>query len=207
MPTARERIIELFVKRKPRYTLAEVLRLIHTNIEEIELASTEGAVTPLDDGGLSWEDVVRLVLDRWTPRMIDAALGHQRVGVIPPLNRVQHIEVWLPLYQIRLLHYLAEHEQGTIRARLNASDILERLLLDHASSVHNDDVEEAITGFRDALHYPYFIPRDDDIGTTFCRYCGRVSDVIGRELCEDCIARHHPKAHLDPHGIPELEEP
>jgi hypothetical protein len=206
MPTDREYIIELFVKRKPRYTVADVFRLTRTSEADLALAITEGAVTPLDDSGLSWEDVARLMQDRWTPRMIDAALGHQRVGVIPPLNRVQHIEAWLPLYQIRLLHYLAEHEQGTIRARLNASDILERLLLDHASGVHNDDVEEAIPGFRDALHYPYFIPRDDDIGTTFCRYCGRVSDVIGRELCEDCSKRHQPETHLGRHSIPELEE-
>jgi hypothetical protein len=205
-PTERDRLIELFVKRKPRYLMADVVRLTRLTHDDLARAAADGEITPLE-GTLSWADVAHLALRHWTPRMIDAALGQQRVGVIPLLNRVEHIEVWLPLYQIRFLHYLANREQGTIRAPLNASDIIERLLLDHASGVHDDDAEEAVPGFYDALRYPYFIQRDDDIGTTFCRYCGRISDIVGRELCEDCSARHQPERQLGRYVVPELEEP
>jgi len=204
--TDRERIIELFAKRKQRYSRAEVFRLTRYSEESLATAIADGDVTP-HDGGFRWEDVAHLMLQRWTPRMIDAALGHQRVGVIPALNRVQYIEAWLPLYQIRLLHYLAEQERGTVRGRLNASDILERQLLDLVSSVNLDEVEEAIPGFCDALRYPYFMTREDDNTTAFCRFCGRVSGVAGRELCDECSNRHQPKAHLGEHGIPELETP
>jgi len=204
MQSDRERIIELFVKRKPRYTVADVLRLTCTSEAALARAVTERDIAPPESGMLAWEDVVYLVQGRWTPRMIDAALGQQRVGVIPPLNRVQHIEARLPLYQIRLLHFLAEQERGTIRARLNASDILERELHSMASGVDDlDEIEAVVPGFRAALHYPYVISSDDNVA--FCRYCGRVSDIVGRELCEDCRNRHQPQTHLGRHGIPELD--
>lgn len=66
--------------------------------------------------------------------------------------------------------------------------------------------ELAVPGFRAALHYPYFIPRQDDWFTAFCWYCGRVSDVPGRQVCTDCHGRHEPRPHLGEDGIPELNK-
>jgi len=114
--------------------------------------------------------------------------------------------VQLPLYQIRLLHVLAEMERAGFRARLNASDILERQLLDLASSLDARTIEEWIPVFSAALRYPYFIVRDDDWPTAFCRFCGRVSGVAGREMCDDCALRHEPTMHLGEHGLPELDQ-
>jgi hypothetical protein len=203
-------IRELFIQRVPLYSFTDALRLTRTTEAELEAAITNGEIVTEIFGGervMPWGDVARLALDRWTPRMIDGALGStDRQRVVPLLNRVQQIEVFLPVYQIRLLHYLAEMERRQFRARLNASDVLERHLLDVASAVNADELELAIPGFRAAVDYPYFIPRDDDWDTAFCWYCGRVSDVPGRQVCTDCHERHEPRPHLGEDGIPELDQ-
>lgn len=208
--TDRALIRQLFIQRVPLYSFADALRLTRATQAEIHGAIAAGVITTERYGErvvIPWDDVARLALDRWTPRMINGALGStDRLAVIPLLNRVQQIEVFLPVYQVRLLHYLAEVERGRFRARLNASDVLERHLLDLASAVNADEIELAIPGFRAALHYPYFIPREDDWFTAFCWYCGRVSDVPGRQVCTDCHRRHEPRPHLGEDGIPELDE-
>jgi hypothetical protein len=208
-PTSdRSLIRELFVLRQPHYLLADALRLTRTTRADLDAAAASGIVRPetfATESVLPWDDVAALAQERWTPRMIDGALDIDRIGVIPPLNRVYHVDAFLPLYQIRLLHYLAETQRGGIRARLNASDILERQLLDLANTLDAAEVDAAIPGFSTALHYPAFIPRDDDWATAFCRYCGRLSGVPGREMCADCLERHEPKSHLGKHGIPELD--
>jgi hypothetical protein len=207
--TDRVLIRELFIQRVPLYSFADALRLTRTGQAEVDAAIRAGDITTETFSGqhvIPWDDVVRLALDRWTPRMINGALGStDRLPVIPLLNRVQQIEVFLPVYQIRLLHYLAEMERGQFRAPLNASDVLEQRLLDLASAVDADELEIAIPGFRAALDYPYFIPRADDRFTAFCWYCGRVSDVPGRQVCTDCHRRHEPRPHLGEDGIPELD--
>jgi hypothetical protein len=203
-------IRELFIQRVPLYSFADAWRLTRTAHAEADAAIAAGGVTPETFSGrlvIPWDDVAGLALDRWTPRMIDGALGStDRLPVVPLLNRVQQIEVFLPVYQIRLLHYLAGIERGQFRAPLNASDVLERHLLDLASAVNADELELAIPGFRAALDYPYFIPREGDWFTAFCWYCGRVSDVPGRQVCTDCHRRHEPRPHLGEDGIPELDE-
>jgi hypothetical protein len=206
--TDRSRIIELFAKRKPFYALADVLRLTRSSDEEVNAAVNAGALDPRSEGAVllfTWEDVAILALRRWTPRMIDAALGPV-TSAVPRLNRVKHIDVHLPLYQIRMLHVLADTERAGFRGRLNASDIIERLLLDLASSVGADAMDEAIPGFRAALQFPYFVQRDDDWATAFCRFCGRLSGEAGREMCDDCKQRHEPRMHVGEHGVPELDE-
>lgn len=206
--TDRALIRELFVQRKPQYSLDDARRLTRSVEAEIAAAIDAGEIEPARtaDGFLfSWDDVALLALRRWTPRMIDGALDVVHRDTVPRLNRVRQIQVQLPLYQIRLLHVLAESRRAGFRGRLNASDVLEYELLEVALSADTDEIEAEIPGFRAALQYPYFIPREDDWATAFCRFCGRLSGVAGREMCDDCKLRHEPQMHLGEHGVPELD--
>ena len=210
--TDRALIRELFVQRQPEYSFDDARRLIRSAEAEISAAIDAGEIEPLRKADrllFSWDDVALLALRRWTPRMIDGALDVAHRDAVPRLNRVRQIQVQLPLYQIRLLHVLAESRRAGFRGRLNASDVLEHELLEVALSADADEIEAEIPGFRSALQYPYFIPREDDWATAFCRFCGRLSGVAGREMCDDCKLRHEPQMHLGEHGVPELdrEEP
>jgi len=207
--TDRACIRELFVERVPVYNVADVLRLTRSTEEEVAAAIEKGEMDASSVGDrlrIEWEDVAALALRRWTSRMVAGALDVTYHDALPPLNQVKQIAVHLPLYQIRLLHVLAETRRGRFRARLNASDILEQQLLDVASSVNAAEIEAAIPGFTLAVRYPYFIPRENDWATAFCRFCGRLSRVAGRERCDDCILRHEPRMHLGEHGVPELDQ-
>lgn len=205
-------IRELFVARLPQYSFADARRLTRSTNADLEAAIGADEIAPVHrDEGIffSWDDVAFLALRRWTPRMIDGALDVIHRDAVPRLNRVRQIQVQLPLYQIRLLHVLAEQRRAGFRGRLNASDVLEHELLEVALSADAAEIEEEIPGFRAALQYPYFVPREDDWATAFCRFCGRLSGVAGREICDDCKLRHEPQMHLGQHGVPELdrEEP
>jgi hypothetical protein len=210
--TDRTLIRELFVTRIPQYSFADARRLTRSADAEIASAIEAGEITPMkrDEGIVfSWDDVAFLALRRWTPRMIDGALDVIHRDAVPRLNRVRQIQVQLPLYQIRLLHVLAEMRRARFRGRINASDVLEYELLEVALSMDADEIEAEMPGFRAALQYPYFIPREDDWATAFCRFCGRLSGIAGREMCDDCKVRHEPQMHLGEVGVPELdrEEP
>jgi hypothetical protein len=185
--TDRDRIRELLCEPADWYEMADALRLTHATEAEVRLLLCTDNLT------VSREQVVELAVRRWTPRMIETALrATGRFAFIPFLNRMRHIEVSLPLYQIRLLHYLAERGGGTFRARLNVSDVLEHHLLDLASAVQSDVVERKIPGFCDALQYPGFNEPDPIARPLSCMYCGRLKNVRRRGVCAACRARHEP---------------
>jgi len=64
------------------------------------------------------------------------------------------IEVELPLYQIRLLHHLAEQRSSRGGLTLAASDVLEYELGTLACEEDAAAIERAIPGFAAAAHYP-----------------------------------------------------
>jgi hypothetical protein len=190
IPTDHACLVELFATPKRRYSVADALRLTHTTPRELDTLIAEGRVSPQGDSGartLPWEDVSMLALQQWTPRMIEASL--RRTGsltAIPLLNRLQRISLYLPVYQIRLLHLHAE--AGRYRAPLNASDVLERQLLDLASAMKPREVERWIPGFRRALQYPS-LPQSPNVNDTdACCYCG--ARAFRRRTCVACRTRH-----------------
>lgn len=189
--TDRLRIIELFAKRQPAYTRADVLRLLGISDQQLSDAITEGAVSvEQDDVGaevIAWEDVAHLGLQEWTPRMIAAALGESAAEIIPPLNQHRQIRVSLPVYLIRFVEHLARIESAPHRVARNASDIIEYVL--HGRANGNDaDINTAIPGFGPALQYPYFTPRDG--ASQRCRYCGIVVTTSHLDACRVCTERH-----------------
>jgi hypothetical protein len=168
------RIIELFARARPVYARADVLRLLGISDGQLASAITSGAVTEerTDTGvaAIPWEDVALLALEEWTPRMIEAALCNEAADLIPYANQHRLIQVSLPIHLIRLLDYLARFESATRHVPRNASDIIERVLHDHANTLDAALIEEEIPGFQQALTYPYFTPRADN-SQLRCRYC------------------------------------
>jgi hypothetical protein len=189
LPSLRaDRIIELFARRQPAYARTDVLRLIGISDAQLDDAIANGTihVEPNDRGTsvVPWDDVAALALEEWTLRMIEAALGEDALSVIPPLNQHHVIPVTLPAHLIRFVGLLAR--QAPAR---NASDIIERILHDHANT-NPLAIDVEIHGFRQALQYPYYTHRDG--AARRCRYCDLA--LTGRaDICRGCKERHEPR--------------
>jgi hypothetical protein len=187
------RILELFANAQPFYDLPTLRRLTGVTLERLEEALTEGRVEAVSDGSavhFTWEDVANLALERWTPREIARTL--ERAGhpdALPPLSQVRTITIELPVYQIRLLHHLAEKESAKTGAPRNVSDIVENELAALASQ-SMAALEKRFAGFEVAALFPKLSPAHHAIDAC-CLYCGEhVAD--GTEICEACARRHVP---------------
>lgn len=131
-----------------------------------------------------------LALERWTPRRIARAFARAgRANVLPYLNQVRTISVELPLYQIRLLHYLAEMRSGG-RPRLTVSDVLEYELAALAAEEEPDVIDREIAGFEGALNFPS-TEHWPQVFEIQCLFCGTAIDER-REICAACVERHAP---------------
>jgi hypothetical protein len=187
-------ILELFVEKRAAYDGPAVRRLTGVTVDRLERAVREGEVEPIADGGgamFSWEDVAFLALERWTPRRIARTLAVAgRAHALPYFNQVRTIAVELPLYQIRLLHYLAEMRSGEGVPPLNVSDILEYELDALASEEDLALIDRAIAGFAAAAYFPSFEDRPQLV-ETICLFCGTTIDD-GQEVCAACAERHIP---------------
>jgi hypothetical protein len=205
----RERIIELFGRRQPVYSTAEVVGLLGISEGQLADAIAKDTVgTEANDVGaqvIPWEDVAILALEEWTPRMIEAALDGDR-DEIPLLNQHRLIRVSLPIYLIRLMDHLARFESTTRHVPRNASDIIERILHEFANAQDTAALDGEIPGFVQALDYPYFTLRRTGVLCLRCRYCGIAISEPVREVCRTCERRHEPNEHLGEYGLPELEE-
>lgn len=206
----RQRIIDLFAQRQATYTNADAVRLLGISDAALTAAITAGTVaTETNDVGarvIPWEDVAVLALEQWTPRMIQAALRGDADDAIPLLNQHRLIRISVPIYQIRLLDYLARVESARRHHALNASDIIERVLHDFANTHDAAVIDAEIPGFAHALTYPYFTPRHTGLLWLRCRYCGIAISQPSRAVCRPCERHHEPNEHLGEYGLPELEE-
>lgn len=188
-------LVELFVHRRETYDELDVLRLTRATAAELQASIEEGEVEPVGERDLRkfrWADVALLALHRWTPRMISQALARHGVldAGLPHLNQTRSIQVELPIYQIRYLHWLARQASEPGQPPLNVSDVLERQLdaaagaPDDADAVH---LEHAIPGYMQAAEFP----RADapPAVENRCLYCGAMlAEATG--ACADCTALH-----------------
>lgn len=188
-------IVELFNFRRDAYDELDVLRLTRATAAELRAAIREGEVEPYGERSrrkFLWADVALLAMKRWTPRMITQALARQQVldGGLPRLNQTRTIQVELPVYQIRYLHWLAQRTSEPGKPPLNVSDVLERQLDGEAGAPEDVDVallEQAIPGYMEAAAFPRAVePAEDE---ERCIYCGTL--LVGTTgPCGDCAARH-----------------
>jgi hypothetical protein len=172
---------KLFTECRAFYTLEEARRLAGVSASAVARAIEEGAVEP----ALPWEDVAGLALARWTPRRIAHIVG----GALPPLNQFRTIRVELPVYQLRLLHYLAE-QRSTRETPLAVSDVLEYELTALAFEEDVASLDRAIPGFAAAANFP-LLQQATPAAAAGCVFCGADVDR-GHDICPSCAARHVP---------------
>jgi hypothetical protein len=186
------RIVELFAYRRPLYDAATVRRLTGATRERLKAAFDQGHFESVTESGrprYQWEDVANLALERWTPRQIGRALeraGH--ADALPPLNQFRPITIELPLYQIRLLHRLAEERSEEGRPSWNVSDVLEYEIA--AMAAGQSDMEDRLPGFEIAALFPKLSGAPHLIEQS-CLFCGDV--VTDDDVCEACARRHVPR--------------
>lgn len=186
-------LVELFVHPHDIYDQADTLRLTRATPSRLQTLVDESALEPLDVGGtvlFEWEDVVKLALERWTPRMIAAAI--RRAGLehaLPLLNETRTILVELPLYQIRLLHWLAVTRTEPGKPELTVSDVLEHdihMMLALDAAEHG--AASAIPNLGAAMEFP-FVREPPRRGEKTCIYCGGAVPAKC-DACTSCRARH-----------------
>ena len=176
-------IVELFAERRPFYDLAEVERLLGVTADWLSEVVAEGRLDsiPLDTGpAFAWDDLAGLILEWRTPREIARILVRAgRVSDIPFQHRFHTIAVELPLYQIRLLHELANARSITGRTAWTVSDVLEYELemLAHAEGVV---ASVSLESFQEQPH-----------AAGGCLYC-RIPVEREDPWCMTCAARHVP---------------
>jgi hypothetical protein len=186
-------VLQLFVRRRAFYRLADVRRLLRLSAERLEQAIAEGAAEVVSDGTsmrIAWEDVAALALTHWTPRRIASLLaGAGHAGALPPLNQWRTITVELPVYQIRLLHHLAERRSTPGAPPLAASDVLEYELGALAFEEDVTAIDRVIPGFAAAANYPSL--QDQPQATQGCVFCG-ADGGAAQDICTACRVRHVP---------------
>jgi hypothetical protein len=186
----RERIRELYTRRKPAYAIDDVLRLLAIDRTQLTAAVVGGSVRIRGGAAtIRWDDVAHLALDRWSLRAINDALGERRNGCVPPLNHFGTVRIRIPIYQIRVLHELARRESSAVGVQRNASDVMERQLLDLVAALEREELDALVPGAADALQYPYYVPVVA-LPDRRCYYCGRGLDEARLDICEGCQAIH-----------------
>jgi hypothetical protein len=186
-------LLSLFQTPRAFYTLAEARRVAGVSPARLTRAIAEGEVEPVLDGDsvvLEWADVVALALTRWPPRQLARILRDAGCGdALPPLNRFHTIAVELPVYQLRLLHYLAEQRSPRDGPPLTVSDVLEYELCALASEEDLPAMDRMIPGFAAAAHDALLHERPQ--AAQGCVFCG-ADGCAAHGICAACRTRHVP---------------
>jgi hypothetical protein len=185
--------LTLFLAPRAFYTLAEARAIARVSRARLTRAIAEGEVEPVSDGRsvvLAWADVVALALTRWSPRQLAHILRDAGCGdALPPLNRFRTIAVELPVYQLRLLHHLAEQRSPRGGPPLTVSDVLEYELCALASEKNLPAMDRMIPGFAAAAHDALL--QDGLQSAQGCVFCG-ADGCAAHGICAVCRARHVP---------------
>src|SRR5690349_6041859 len=107
------RIRQIFLERKPRYSLSDLVRL--TGITRYALtvrlkACEYGGQRARRAYRFCVSDSAHLALAKWPLSVINDALGSRAARALPPLLLLEELRLRLPAYQVQMLRRLAELE-------------------------------------------------------------------------------------------------
>lgn len=146
--TDRERIRTLFLRHRKEYTPTDVARLTRYDavflVRQLETGEIEGRV----EYRIPHHEVMHLALERWPLETIFEALGKDAEGVIPPLLRIEKVQLKVPAYIVRFLELMAGEESTTV------NELLRKMLADYVDGSLTENRSAAIPGLIEAAYFP-----------------------------------------------------
>ncbi len=144
------RIRRIFLERKRRYSLAEVVHLTGVPRRSVTAGIRAGEYLARRERGeyrFTWSELAHIAMATWPLPVIHDALGLDAVRALPRLLLLQDLRVNLPGYQVLMLHRLAQRDS------IDVDSYLTNYFLDLASAeVVALDAE--IPGFMAAMRFP-----------------------------------------------------
>lgn len=145
-----EQIREIFLERKPRYSLSDLVRLTGITRYAVTAGVRGGEYVAERERGqyrFNWTELAHIAMAKWPLPVINDALGADAGSALPPLLLLQELQVRLPAYQVLMLHRLAESESVEI------DSYLANYFLDLAGS-EVSALDAEIPGFKAAMRFP-----------------------------------------------------
>jgi hypothetical protein len=148
------RIRGIFLQRRETYITADAALLTNTDEEELLARIETGEIDATVTYRIPWDDVARLAMERWSLEAIYDALGDHADDALPPLLRLERLDIHVPAYVLRILAWIAAAENTTIEHYLRAE------FFDLAESIWNLNPEiDHLPGVAAALFFPDEPPR------------------------------------------------
>jgi hypothetical protein len=144
------RIRRIFLHRRRHYSLSDVARLTGVAKRNIIHGIGDGRYVAFKKRGeyhFTWSELAHIAMEKWPLVIIQDALGLDAVRALPRLVLLQELRVYLPAYQVLMLHRLAN------RLSLDLDSYVAQHFLDLASA-QVTSLDREIPGFKAALRFP-----------------------------------------------------
>lgn len=144
------RIRHIFLNRGSSYSLSDVTGLTGVAEGEIVEGVELGRYVASRDGGsyrFTWAELAHIAMETWPLAVIHDALGLDVVRALPHLLLLRELRVYLPAYQVLMLHRLA------YRLSLDLDSYVADHFLDLASA-EATSLDREIPGFKTAMRFP-----------------------------------------------------
>jgi len=147
----RHSIRRIFLSPRESYSLLDASKLLGMTPTALRYAVEEAKQYDCERvrGTIrfTWAQLAHIAIDKWTLRTIEAELGEDVGRALPPLLILRELRVFLPGYQVEMLHRLAAMVGTDVNTYLSDH------LLDLAES-DGAHVAMEIPGFDRALRFP-----------------------------------------------------
>ncbi len=152
----RSRIRAVFLDRRATYSTLDAVQLSGIDREDLLDRIETGEIDAAQrvTYAIPWDDVARLLMECVPLEAIYDALGDRADEVLPPLLRLERLDVRVPAYILRVLELVASRAGMTVERHLRGEffDMVESLWRTHP------EVDQ-IPGAGEALFFPDDPPR------------------------------------------------
>lgn len=143
------RIRQIFLERKSRYSLSDIVRLTGVTRWSVTAGIRAGEYVAHREQRayhFSWSELAHIAMAKWPLPVIHDALGADAARALPALLLLQELRIRLPAYQVLMLRRLADLES------VDVDSYLANYFLDLACS-EVIILEAEIPGFKAAMRF------------------------------------------------------